>query len=52
MYQKESRDRVVMHECKELVDTVKALIEVYESAFGDRWESVFTMTVRVTVSAP
>ncbi|MGA9509158.1 MAG: hypothetical protein WBV55_11100 [Candidatus Sulfotelmatobacter sp.] len=36
---------------KEIVDTTKALIELYKSAFGDNWENVFSQTVRVNVLA-
>ncbi len=46
----ENRDRAD-HPNQETVDTVKALIEVYKSAFGDRWEGVFSPTVKVGVSS-
>ena len=46
MKNKVSRDRTEpSHENKELVDTTKALIEVYKSAFGDRWGEYFIETV-------
>ena len=38
------------HSNKETVDTLKALIELYKSAFGDRAEQVFASTVKVEVS--
>jgi hypothetical protein len=45
-----SRDKVgTQHVNKELVDTMKALIEVYKSAFGKNWESMFSATVRIEV---
>lgn len=53
-----SRDRVsgtvsqsIQHPNKELIDTTKALIELYKSAFGDQWENVFGQTVKVAVSS-
>jgi hypothetical protein len=50
MYQNESRDRV---ECqyveREIVETTKALVDLYKSAFGDEWIGVFTATVNVSL---
>ncbi len=53
-----SRDRIsskvsedIKYHNKQLVDTTKALIELYKSAFGDQWENVFGQTVRVAVSS-
>lgn len=43
----ENRDRESDHRKKETVDTVKALIEVYKSAFGETWMEVFQTTVKV-----
>jgi hypothetical protein len=40
------------YENKQLVDTVKALIEVYKSAFGNRWKAVFIKTVAVGIETP
>jgi hypothetical protein len=48
MKDSKSRDRAeTTHESKELIDTIKALIELYKSAFGDQWQSVFGATVKV-----
>jgi hypothetical protein len=45
-----SRDRKApQHEDKEKIDTMKALIEVYKSAFGDDWKNVYISTVRVNI---
>ncbi len=52
MVDSRSRDREVTHEHKEAIDTVKALLEVYKSAFGDQWQSVFGATVRVDITVP
>lgn len=38
------------HENKQLVDTVKALIALYKSAFGDDWKQVYTTTVRTNLA--
>jgi hypothetical protein len=46
----ESRDRAHDHRQKEVVDTAKALIEAYKSAFGEHAESIFTATVRIELS--
>ena len=47
----EHRDRASSHpsEDRRIVETVKALIEVYQSAFGERWSAVFIETVRVEI---
>jgi hypothetical protein len=37
------------HESIEIIDTVKALIELYKSAFGEDWGNSFKQTVRVNV---
>jgi hypothetical protein len=34
---------------KEIVDTTKALIELYKSAFGSQWADVFIATVRTSL---
>jgi hypothetical protein len=34
---------------KKVVDTAKALIALYKSAFGDRWEAAFIETVVVEI---
>lgn len=49
MRESEGRDRESSYESRELVDTTKALIELYKSAFGDRWEHAFTETVVVGI---
>lgn len=36
---------------KEVVDTTKALIDLYKSAFGDNWELNFNQTVKVDISS-
>ena len=38
------------HENKQLLDTVKALIALYKSAFGDDWKQVYTTTVRTNLT--
>jgi hypothetical protein len=43
-----NRDRGSDHRNKEVVDTVKALIEVYKSAFGDGWQNAWMSTVRLS----
>jgi hypothetical protein len=46
-----SRDRAeTTHENRELIDTTKALIEIYKSAFGDDFKNVFVATVRLDPS--
>jgi hypothetical protein len=40
------------HSNHETVDTAKALIELYKSAFGDNWQTVFTATVKVAIASP
>ena len=45
------RDRVkTAHANKEIVDTTKALIEIYKSAFGDQWQTAFSATVRLSIA--
>jgi hypothetical protein len=34
---------------RETVDTTKALIELYKSAFGERWKEFFSETVVVGI---
>lgn len=48
---KTERAAKTSHQSKEVIDTVKALIEVYKSAFDDSWDNAFTATVRVEVSS-
>jgi hypothetical protein len=36
---------------KEVVETAKALIELYKSAFGEQWEAAFNSTVRIELSS-
>jgi hypothetical protein len=43
-------DRADDHRKKEVVDTVKALIEVYKSAFVERAEDMFSATVKIDIS--
>jgi hypothetical protein len=38
------------HENKQLVDTVKALIALYKSAFGNDWKQAYTATVRTNLT--
>jgi hypothetical protein len=38
------------HENNELVDTVKALIALYKSAFGDEWRNIYLATVHVSLN--
>ena len=44
----EHRDRD-SREDRRVVDTTKALIELYKSAFGTEWELVFRETVKVSL---
>jgi hypothetical protein len=51
MKDSKSRDRAeTTHENKEVVDTTKALIEIYKSAFGDEWGRIFQATVSIYLS--
>lgn len=51
MKDSESRDRAeTTHENNEFIDTTKALIEAYKSAFGNGWERVFQETVSIDLS--
>ncbi len=48
-----SRDRVSQtnqYKDKELTDTTKALIEIYKSAFGEQWRSVFSASVQISLN--
>jgi hypothetical protein len=47
----EHRDRANKStlENSQMVDTVKALIEIYKSAFGREWEQAFRETVTLSL---
>jgi hypothetical protein len=36
-------------ENRQVTDTLKALIEVYKSAFGEHWAAVFKETVKLSI---